>query len=146
PQPVLARFTCKSHASQKCRRDLTRLWQCSTHSLFQKRRTHSQPWPSKTLTVAWRIGDSLLPGWGACMEEGQDRSRARENRQPKRLRSSVQRLRVSGGTSQPLLSFTRTRGPLVTRLACVRSEEHTSELQSLTNLVCRLLLEQKKRY
>src|SRR5438093_10132016 len=34
-------------------------------------------------------------------------------------------------------------------LACVvvrffRSEEHTSELQSLTNLVCRLLLEKKK--
>src|SRR5258706_5750379 len=27
---------------------------------------------------------------------------------------------------------------------CVRSEEHTSELQSLTNLVCRLLLEKKK--
>src|SRR5258706_7311169 len=26
-----------------------------------------------------------------------------------------------------------------------RSEEHTSELQSLTNLVCRLLLEKKKR-
>src|SRR5438093_5505824 len=27
---------------------------------------------------------------------------------------------------------------------CSRSEEHTSELQSLTNLVCRLLLEKKK--
>src|SRR5258706_9701650 len=27
----------------------------------------------------------------------------------------------------------------------MRSEEHTSELQSLTNLVCRLLLEKKKR-
>src|SRR5262249_59912255 len=26
----------------------------------------------------------------------------------------------------------------------LRSEEHTSELQSLTNLVCRLLLEKKK--
>src|SRR5438046_5894812 len=26
-----------------------------------------------------------------------------------------------------------------------RSEEHTSELQSLTNLVCRLLLEKKKQ-
>src|SRR5438093_6298727 len=26
-----------------------------------------------------------------------------------------------------------------------RSEEHTSELQSLTNLVCRLLLEKKRR-
>src|SRR5438093_8534846 len=28
----------------------------------------------------------------------------------------------------------------------LRSEEHTSELQSLTNLVCRLLLEKKKIY
>src|SRR5262249_56601643 len=30
-------------------------------------------------------------------------------------------------------------------LARLRSEEHTSELQSLTNLVCRLLLEKKKK-
>src|SRR5438093_7383008 len=30
------------------------------------------------------------------------------------------------------------------RLGRRRSEEHTSELQSLTNLVCRLLLEKKK--
>src|SRR5258706_6042972 len=29
---------------------------------------------------------------------------------------------------------------------CRRSEEHTSELQSLTNLVCRLLLEKKKMH
>src|SRR5215213_10670278 len=29
--------------------------------------------------------------------------------------------------------------------AGARSEEHTSELQSLTNLVCRLLLEKKKK-
>src|SRR2546430_5070977 len=28
--------------------------------------------------------------------------------------------------------------------ACARSEEHTSELQSQSNLVCRLLLEKKK--
>src|SRR5258706_8828362 len=31
------------------------------------------------------------------------------------------------------------------RVKANRSEEHTSELQSLTNLVCRLLLEKKKR-
>src|SRR5262249_61504361 len=31
------------------------------------------------------------------------------------------------------------------RTGCGRSEEHTSELQSLTNLVCRLLLEKKKK-
>src|SRR5262249_62290065 len=35
----------------------------------------------------------------------------------------------------------RDRGPERVR---ARSEEHTSELQSLTNLVCRLLLEKKK--
>src|SRR5262249_45513672 len=32
----------------------------------------------------------------------------------------------------------------IAKWAQVRSEEHTSELQSLTNLVCRLLLEKKK--
>src|SRR2546430_7714935 len=38
---------------------------------------------------------------------------------------------------------TRARGrPWSTR----RSEEHTSELQSQSNLVCRLLLEKKKKY
>src|SRR2546427_5878179 len=31
-------------------------------------------------------------------------------------------------------------------LATDRSEEHTSELQSQSNLVCRLLLEKKKKY
>src|SRR5437016_9526766 len=30
-------------------------------------------------------------------------------------------------------------------IEAIRSEEHTSELQSLTNLVCRLLLEKKKK-
>src|SRR5262249_60191469 len=36
------------------------------------------------------------------------------------------------------------RGRASARLLLPRSEEHTSELQSLTNLVCRLLLEKKK--
>src|SRR5438093_465284 len=34
-----------------------------------------------------------------------------------------------------------TSSPWAPRRRCKRSEEHTSELQSLTNLVCRLLLE-----
>src|SRR5438046_6306628 len=38
------------------------------------------------------------------------------------------------------LRRTRVRG---SRRSRARSEEHTSELQSLTNLVCRLLLEKK---
>src|ERR1019366_9911832 len=34
---------------------------------------------------------------------------------------------------------------MATAQLLTRSEEHTSELQSLTNLVCRLLLEKKKK-
>src|SRR5258706_15838183 len=40
-------------------------------------------------------------------------------------------------------SFRATPTPRVSSRR--RSEEHTSELQSLTNLVCRLLLEKKKK-
>src|SRR5690606_41463487 len=45
-------------------------------------------------------------------------------------------LLVSGGWTPSLHLFSHTRG---------RSEEHTSELQSRENLVCRLLLEKKKK-
>src|SRR5256885_12886231 len=38
----------------------------------------------------------------------------------------------------------RAGGPGPVGEACERSEEHTSELQSPCNLVCRLLLEKKK--
>src|SRR2546430_8787908 len=37
------------------------------------------------------------------------------------------------------------RGSVKLRTAPPRSEEHTSELQSQSNLVCRLLLEKKKK-
>src|SRR2546425_2965641 len=37
------------------------------------------------------------------------------------------------------------KGPAINHDAPVRSEEHTSELQSLAYLVCRLLLEKKKK-
>src|SRR5690606_39925552 len=38
-------------------------------------------------------------------------------------------------------------GPVATATFwCLRSEEHTSELQSRENLVCRLLLEKKKKH
>src|SRR2546427_6707762 len=43
-----------------------------------------------------------------------------------------------GGCAVSTCSPTTTRMP-------TRSEEHTSELQSQSNLVCRLLLEKKKR-
>src|SRR2546430_8962369 len=45
--------------------------------------------------------------------------------------------------SQELVSVVDRKFPAVERH--VRSEEHTSELQSQSNLVCRLLLEKKKK-
>src|SRR5688572_32015571 len=39
----------------------------------------------------------------------------------------------------------RLDAELANRLGAERSEEHTSELQSQSNLVCRLLLEKKKK-
>src|SRR2546430_7263269 len=45
---------------------------------------------------------------------------------------------ITHGTSAVL------RSPVIMVSVSVRSEEHTSELQSQSNLVCRLLLEKKK--
>src|SRR5206468_12465568 len=58
-----------------------------------------------------------------------DRQRPPLARRRARLRPPIQR----GPTNAPA----RARGP--------RSEEHTSELQSRSDLVCRLLLEKKKK-
>src|SRR5687767_15250331 len=50
----------------------------------------------------------------------------------------------SGACASTSRSVRPASGPSRTRLG-LRSEEHTSELQSLAYLVCRLLLEKKKK-
>src|SRR5438046_4695743 len=50
---------------------------------------------------------------------------------------------VACGGPVPARGPVQVRGPVPA--PHTRSEEHTSELQSLTNLVCRLLLEKKKK-
>src|SRR5205823_13103548 len=57
------------------------------------------------------------------------------------LRRGVLRRRIDGVRVPGVQGF-RARGRLAHR---ARSEEHTSELQSLAYLVCRLLLEKKKK-
>src|SRR2546430_5963798 len=51
---------------------------------------------------------------------------------------------LAGGPGDPLCMTRRLRGGRDDRIE--RSEEHTSELQSQSNLVCRLLLEKKKAH
>src|SRR5688572_31087069 len=62
----------------------------------------------------------------------------RDPPQPPARRRGVARRRASGGDALP-----RRGASVAHRLE--RSEEHTSELQSQSNLVCRLLLEKKKK-
>src|SRR5690242_21096809 len=50
----------------------------------------------------------------------------------------------SASRREPRPGFTRARPTFPRRSRKRRSEEHTSELQSHVNLVCRLLLEKKK--
>src|SRR5256885_12220992 len=45
-----------------------------------------------------------------------------------------------------IMTATHTKEELEQALEVLRSEEHTSELQSPCNLVCRLLLEKKKNH
>src|SRR3712207_8725450 len=62
-----------------------------------------------------------------------------------RLNAAAQEAPVDGGDDAAALAEDRhwpTRQPL----DALRSEEHTSELQSRQYLVCRLLLEKKKKH
>src|SRR5690348_17678904 len=51
--------------------------------------------------------------------------------------------KVTGGTTVAATSVLAARAGI--RVFATRSEEHTSELQSPVHLVCRLLLEKKKK-
>src|SRR5688572_30990648 len=51
----------------------------------------------------------------------------------------------SSAIRKALTTFTRALTPRNRPARKARSEEHTSELQSQSNLVCRLLLEKKKK-
>src|SRR2546422_2696385 len=70
-------------------------------------------------------------GGRADQRDGKARSGLRHQRRLRRVR----------GTLEPALPGAHLREPASPR----RSEEHTSELQSRLHLVCRLLLEKKKK-
>src|SRR5438093_786390 len=73
----------------------------------------------------------------ACTEGGAESERCGTRQRPSRRARGSARRRGGAGSSAP--PRRTSRAPRW------RSEEHTSELQSLTKLVCRLLLEKKKK-
>src|SRR5256885_10825181 len=83
-----------------------------------------------------RFGNVLIDAWLAT-----------QGRSPESF-NAIERLCYVGVRGMGALEFAPVIGPPLRRSATVkvdRSEEHTSELQSPCNLVCRLLLEKKKR-
>src|SRR5688500_19618025 len=94
------------------------------------------PLPTPTLfphTTLFRSAE-IDAGDAACILAGQHRLRVRLSMQCARVRPCVQ----FDAQIQPVAQRTGA----IEKMA--RSEEHTSELQSPCNLVCRLLLEKKK--
>src|SRR2546430_13318441 len=72
---------------------------------------------------------------------------SRPGKSARPLRSS--RAPSAAGSRGRRSTWTRGTTPWARRWGretCYESEEHTSELQSQSNLVCRLLLEKKKQY
>src|SRR5688572_31120980 len=65
----------------------------------------------------------------------------RENPDSREARQGLERAKLRASQDH----FTRARRLSATGKLEERSEEHTSELQSQSNLVCRLLLEKKKK-
>src|SRR3712207_8385356 len=74
------------------------------------------------------------------------RDREQHARRVRALLAEREVLAQAGAGGQARHVDPAARIVLVDELDDVRSEEHTSELQSRQNLVCRLLLEKKKKY
>src|SRR2546427_8622086 len=71
--------------------------------------------------------------------------RARSTARVAELMAQVQQDKVIGHTGIAHTRWATHGEPAVAEMR-MRSEEHTSELQSQSNLVCRLLLEKKNKY
>src|SRR2546430_4456256 len=78
----------------------------------------------------------------SAVERRRGDSRTRPD--PKILTDHTVKPRRPGGTCPGARPAPRSRRPSAGPVQPPRSEEHTSELQSQSNLVCRLLLEKKK--
>src|SRR5574337_2204633 len=92
---------------------------------------------------------SPSPPDGLCGRCPGEAMRQAETKKPRRMRARLRRS-LTLRDDDNLAAFFRTSqvrihaAALSIAFAASRSEEHTSELQSPLNLVCRLLLEKKK--
>src|SRR2546422_6079696 len=129
----------------------------------QRKRDHVEPNPpperarthagaagrtSRVLPPLWRAAHAHVrrSGYVAAVRELSRRGPARRDGAvlpAARVRLRSMPARAAAGVRQPRDDLPRVRLLLI---VFRRSEEHTSELQSRLHLVCRLLLEKKKKY
>src|SRR5688572_32207111 len=100
-----------------------------------RRPPRSTLFPYTTLFRSW--GGEPGSGSGACAPRAGPAGGGHRGPYPQQARRDARRCGGRGGGGG--LEVLEGRGGLR------RSEEHTSELQSQSNLVCRLLLEKKKK-
>src|SRR6266853_3779968 len=96
------------------------------------------PYPSVEITARMRAASGATIRSSKCTREPYATRFAADKRKDFRLEGF--RVRVIASRRMISSSVRRSRP-----LRHARSEEHTSELQSQSNLVCRLLLEKKKK-
>src|SRR5712691_12381301 len=113
------------HAARRCSRNLSARWRCCILSGSMRGSRHSAPSRRQTQVAQWPTGEARC----SCMEI------------PSLGHLLPRRWPMAG----PRWKEPRLRRPGASANATTRSEEHTSELQSQSNLVCRLLLEKKKK-
>src|SRR5262249_60936003 len=86
-----------------------------------------------------------LPIWRYPFGSGGKRVTTSETLPSRTSAATISRMKSRRSGEAGVLALTRLSLVISIRvMQHVRSEEHTSELQSLTNLVCRLLLYKKK--
>src|SRR5437016_8058103 len=90
-------------------------------------------------------GADLSHGSPLAMEWSGEGRRSAPALQKSQMKKSLQVMKFGGTSVGDASCITRAAKIIVNAAKEFRSEEHTSELQSLTNLVCRLLLEKKKK-
>src|SRR5437660_7133904 len=139
------RSICEIASSRACRRSF--LASAMRLSLFILARILAR---SLHVSFVIAFGHSRWPCSGASMSRDSDRGPKRHLRQLGVTGSAGPKLapHQGGAWNQHPAEFTHRREAESLRereFGRMRSEEHTSELQSRGHLVCRLLLEKKKR-
>src|SRR3712207_7833519 len=106
-------------------------------SLFSSRRQHTRywrDWSSDVCSSDLRAGLTAPPVTGPAM-----------NTPTASAKPTAMGAIAAGALSSVATAITTNTKMKVMKISTTRSEEHTSELQSRQYLVCRLLLEKKKK-